>query len=167
MANPIVPRTRGSAADPESSRPLDIFSAMRDEMDRVFDRFNQGWPGVPQMFEGGERASLMPDLDIKDTGRAIVIEAELPGVEEKDVALTIRDGVLTIKGEKRQSKEEKDETHYVMERSYGSFMRSVQLPPTVDESKVQASFENGVLRVTAQKKAEAARSEKRIEIRKS
>lgn len=163
MANPIVQKEKGQAA----TRPHDIFSAMRSEMDRVFDRFNQGFPGLPQLFGNGDGGTMMPSLDIKDTGKALVIEAELPGVDEKDVTLTVRDGVLTIKGEKRQSKEEKDESHYVMERSYGSFMRSVQLPPTVDENKLEAKFEKGVLCITAEKKPEAVKEEKRIEIRKS
>lgn len=163
MVNPIVSKDKGSAP---AAKPVDIFSAMRGEMDRLFDRFNQGWPGLPQLMGSGD-VGLMPSLDIKDNGKAIVIEAELPGVEEKDVTLTVRDGVLTIKGEKRQSKEEKDESHYVMERSYGSFMRSIQLPPTVDDEKLQAQFDKGVLRITAEKRPEAAKEEKRIEIRKS
>ena len=163
MANPIVSKDKGQPA----ARPHDVFSAMRSEMDRVFDRFNQGWPGLPQLFGGSEGVAMMPSLDIKDTGRELVIEAELPGVDEKDVTLTVRDGLLTIKGEKRQSKEEKDESRYVMERSYGSFMRSVQLPPTVDESKLQAQFDKGVLRISAEKKPDAEKAEKRIEIRKA
>ena len=109
---------------------------------------------------------VVPSMNVKDTDTAVVIEAELPGVEEKDVSVTVSDGVLTLKGEKRQEKEVKGESHYLMERSYGSFMRSLRLPETVDESKIEATFEKGVLRITASKRPGTAKIEKRISISK-
>ena len=115
----------------------------------------------------GGQGVLCPELDLTDTGKAIVIAAELPGVDEKDVTLTVKNGVLMLKGEKRQKKEEKGENHYVMERSYGSFARSVRLPDSIDESKVEARFEKGILTITAEKRPDAVKAEKRIEIRKS
>ena len=133
-------------------RPVDVFGAMRSEMDRVFDRFHRGWPSLPELFGSADVSPLMPTLDLKDTGEAIVIEAELPGVDEKDVTVTVKDGILTLKGEKRKGKEEKDESHYLMERSYGSFVRSLQLPDSIDENKVDARYEKGVLTITAEKR---------------
>lgn len=118
MATHITPRENGHP----TSRPVDVFNAMKSEMDRVFDRFHHGWPSMPHLFSTADSDVILPTLDLKDTGKAIIIEAELPGVDEKDVTLTVKDGVLTLKGEKRQSKEEKGENHYLMERSYGSFM---------------------------------------------
>jgi HSP20 family protein len=162
MANQITPRENGSPAN----RPGDVFNAMKSEMDRVFDRFHHGWPTLPHLFSTTDTDVLMPNLDLKDTGKSIVIEAELPGVDEKDVTLTVKDGVLTLKGEKRHSKEEKGENHYLMERSYGSFVRSLQLPDSIDESKVEARYDKGVLTITAEKRPEAVKAEKRIEIRK-
>ena len=152
--------------NPTPNRPVDVFNAMKAEMDRVFDRFHHGWPTLPHIFGSSETDVLLPTLDLKDTGKSIVIEAELPGVDEKDVTLTVKDGILTLKGEKRHSKEEKGENHYLMERSYGSFMRSVQLPDSIDESKVDARYEKGVLTITAEKRPDAVKAEKRIEIRK-
>jgi HSP20 family protein len=149
-----------------SSRNTDVFEAMKSEMDRVFDRFHHGWPSLPRIFASSDIDVVIPTLDLKDTGKSIVIEAELPGVDEKDVTLTVKDGILTLKGEKRQKKEEKGENHYLMERSYGSFVRSVQLPDSIDENKVDARYEKGVLTITAEKRPEAVKAEKRIEIRK-
>ncbi len=148
-------------------RAADPFSVMRAEMDRVFDRFHRGWPSFADVFGTAEGADIVPTLDLKDTGDAIVIEAELPGIDEKDISVTVKDGVLTLKGEKKQSKEEKGENRYIMERSYGSFMRSVQLPGSIDDNKVEAKYDKGLLTITAGKRPDAVTAEKRIEIRKS
>lgn len=148
-------------------RSADVFSIMRAEMDRVLQRFTHAWPDLPTLSDALEGDILLPTLDVKDTGKSIVIDVELPGVDDKDVSLSLKDRVLTIKGEKRQSKEEKGENRYVMERSYGSFVRSVQLPASIDESKIEARFGKGVLTVTAEKKPGTSNPEKRIEIRQS
>jgi HSP20 family protein len=162
MANQMTTRENGVPA----SRQTDVFEAMRSELDRVFDRFHHGWPSLPTMFGSSASEIVIPTLDLKDTGKSIVIEAELPGVDEKDVSVTFKDGVLTLKGEKRHSKEEKGENHYLMERSYGSFQRSVQLPDGIDENKVDARYDKGVLTITAEKKPDAVKAAKHIEIRK-
>ena len=149
------------------ARPRDIFSAMRDEMDRVFGRFERDWP-FPSLFgRDGGSAMLVPDLDVREDANSISIEAELPGVEEKDVSVTLANGVLTIKGEKKQEKEEKNENYHLTERSFGSFQRSLRLPDTVDDAKVEAHFDKGVLKVTAAKRPEAVKAERRIEIKKA
>jgi HSP20 family protein len=153
--------------DTSVGRPRDIFSAMRDEMDRVFGRFERDWP-LPSLFGRDSRSAMMvPELDVRENTNAITIEAELPGVEEKDVTVTLANGVLTIKGEKKQEKEEKSENYHLTERSFGSFQRSLRLPDTVDDTKVEAHFDKGVLKVTAGKKPEAVKAERRIEIKKS
>jgi len=154
------------SAETAPARPRDIFSAMRDEMDRVFERFESGWPNWPTLFRR-DGAITVPELDVRENANAIVIEAELPGVDEKDVTVTLANGMLTIKGEKKQEKEEKGENYYLAERSFGSFERSIRLPDTVDEAKVEAKFEKGVLKVTAAKKPEAVKSERKIEIKKA
>jgi len=148
------------------SRPRDVFSAMRDEMDRVFERFEHGWPRWPTLFRR-EGAITVPELDVRENTNAIVVEAELPGVDEKDVSVTVANGVLTIKGEKKHEKEEKGENYYLTERSFGSFERSIRLPDTIDEGKVEAKFDKGVLKVTAAKKPEAVKAERKIEIKKA
>jgi HSP20 family protein len=153
--------------DTSATRPRDVFSAMRDEMDRVFGRFERDWP-LPSLFgRTGRDAGMVPELDVRESASSIAIEAELPGVEEKDVSVTLANGVLTIKGEKKQEREEKGESYHLTERSFGSFQRSLRLPDTIDESKVEARFDKGVLKVTAAKKPEAVKAQRSIEIKKS
>jgi HSP20 family protein len=148
------------------SRPLDVFSTMRNEMNRMFERFESDWPRLPGLFGRGTGTAMVPELDVRENANAITVEADLPGVEEKDVTVTLRDGVLTIKGEKKQEKEEKSESYHLTERSFGSFQRSLRLPDTIDEGKVEAHFDKGVLKVTAAKKPEAVKAERTIAIKK-
>jgi HSP20 family protein len=149
------------------SRPGDIFNAMRHEMDRMFERFEHGFPRLPSLFRPETGTFMVPELDVRDNTTSLTIEAELPGVEEKDVSVTLSNGVLTIKGEKKQNKEEKTENYFLAERSYGAFERSLQLPDTIDESKVEAKFEKGVLKIVAAKKPDAVKAQRKIEIKKS
>ncbi len=148
------------------SRPLDVFSSMRNEMNRMFERFERDWPRLPSLFGGGNGGAIVPELDVRESANAITVEADLPGVEEKDVTVTLRDGVLTIKGEKKQEREEKNESYHLTERSFGSFQRSLRLPDTIDENKVEANFDKGVLKITAAKKPEAVKAERTIAIKK-
>ena len=148
------------------TRPLDVFSTMRNEMNRMFERFERDWPRLPSLFGGGNGGALVPELDVHESASAITVEADLPGVEEKDVTVTLRDGVLTIKGEKKQEREEKNESYHLTERSFGSFQRSLRLPDTIDENKVEANFDKGVLKITAAKKPEAVKAERTIAIKK-
>jgi HSP20 family protein len=147
------------------ARPRDIFSAMRDDMDRLFERFEHGWPRWPSAFSRAE-VMTVPELDVRESADAVTVEAELPGVDEKDVSVTLANGVLTIKGEKKQESEKKAENYHVTERSFGSFERSILLPDTIDEAKVEAKFDKGVLKVSAAKKPEAVKAERKIEIKK-
>ena len=130
--------------------PWTGLSTMWKEMDRLFDRF---WEGdFPQLPALGEWA---PALDVSETKDAVLVKAEVPGMESKDIQLSLHEQVLTIKGEKKQEKEEKDEHYYGSERSYGASARAVRLPTPVDGSKVTATFKNGVLSVTLPKAAAA------------
>ena len=132
----------------------------------MFERFEHGYRHWPSVFPPGG-APLVPEFDVRENTNAITIEAELPGVDEKDVSVTVANGMLTIKGEKKQAKEEKTENYYLAERSYGAFERSLRLPDTVDDAKVEAKFDKGVLKVTAAKKPEAVKAERKIEIKKA
>jgi HSP20 family protein len=148
------------------SGPRDVFTAMRDELDRMFGRFEHGWPHWPALFRHSGQ-STTPELDVRENTDAILIEAELPGVDEKDVSVTLSNGILTIKGEKKHEMEEKGENYYLAERSFGSFERAIRLPDTIDDAKVEAKFDKGVLRVTAAKKPEAIKAERKIEIKRT
>lgn len=162
-----MPKTDiAKSAERPIARQRDIFAAMRDDMDRLFERFEHGWPRWPTTFSRDERLAV-PELDVRESTDAITVEAELPGVDEKDVTVTLANGVLTIKGEKKQEKEEKGESYHLTERSFGSFERSIRLPDIIDEAKVEAKFDKGVLKVTAVKKPEAVKAQRKIEIKKS
>jgi HSP20 family protein len=119
-------------------------------MDRLFERFfDSPWAELPALGEWN------PALDVTEGKDAVTVKAELPGVDAKDVGVSLEGDVLTIKGEKEQKKEEKDERQHRVERSWGAFMRSVRLPAPVDNSKVTASFKNGVVTITLPKAAGA------------
>ena len=106
-------------------------------------------------------------FDIGEDDKAIEISAEMPGMDEDDVDLTLSDGVLTIKGEKKAEHEEKDKNYHLTERRYGAFQRSFRLPDTVEEGKVKASFDKGVLKVLLPKTVAAKSKTKKIAISKS
>jgi HSP20 family protein len=162
---PATEITKGNG--PAAHRPRDIFGQMRDEMDRVFERFEHGWPRWPSVFRGAGRDVMVPELDVHDNTKQLTIEVDLPGVDEKDVSVTLANGMLTIKGEKKTEREEKKESYYMAERSYGAFERTLRMPDTIDENKLEAKFDKGVLKIVAQKKPEAIKAERQIEIKKS
>jgi HSP20 family protein len=158
-------KTEISKPTETSLRPRDLLSAMRDEMDRVFGRFEHDWL-LPGMFgRNGRHALMVPDIDLRENTNAMAIDAELPGVDDKDISVTVSNGVLTIRAEKKQEREQKEENYYLSERSFGSFERSLRLPETIDESKLEARFEKGVLKIRAPKKPEAVKSERKIEVK--
>ena len=132
------------------------FDTLQREVDRVFDEFTRGWPGfaLPAMGSAGV-PDLTPRMDVTETDKEYEITAELPGLEEKDVTVNIADGILTIRGEKKAEKEEKDKNYHLVERSYGSFSRSLELPEGVNADVIKASIANGVLKVTVPKPAPA------------
>ena len=112
-------------------------------------------------------AILAPSVDVRETDNAVEVEAELPGVDEKDIQLTLEDDVLTIKGEKKLEKQETRRGYRVSERSYGSFYRSLPMPAGIDADKVNAVFAKGVLRITLPKPAEAQARTRKIEVKPS
>jgi len=151
------------------SRFRDPFAEMREEMDRVFDSF-LGRPFFgrpPAVSQAGRRSGMSFDLDVRENDKEIVFEAELPGRDEKDLQVSVRDGVLTVKGEKKAERDEKKDTYHLVERSYGGFERSFGLPESADEEKIKADFSKGVLHIVVPKRAEAVKVEKKIPIGKT
>ena len=132
------------------------FSALHREVDRLFEDFTRGFPSLGKF-------DLVPSTDVTETEKEIEITAELPGLEEKDVEINYADGVLTIRGEKKAEREEKNKTRHVIERSYGSFSRTLDLPAGVDPNKIKASINKGVLKVVVEKPA--AKEVKKIEVK--
>ena len=128
--------------------PESGLATFRKVMDRFLDRFVEG-DGLPSV------GAWAPDVDVAETADLLTVRAEVPGMEPKDIQVLLENGVLTLRGEKRQEIEQKDARLYRSERHYGSFARSLRLPANIDASKVTATFKNGVLTVAMPKTAEA------------
>jgi HSP20 family protein len=149
------------------------FESLYREIDRLFDDFGMGfrWPFGRSLFatEPLFRRELtwpkMPAVDIVESENGYEITADLPGLEEKNIEIKVTDGVLTMKGEKQDDKEEKNKDYYLQERRFGSFQRSFELPDSVDADKIEAIFKTGVLTVKLPKKAEAQKPAKTIEVK--
>ena len=140
-----------------------LFSLQR-EMNRVFDNFFRGVDLWPFGQEQKELLSFEPEVDIVESENEYKIKAELPGLDEKTVHVSLAQNTLTIKGEKSEETEDKGKNHYQVERRWGSFYRSVPLPTAIDLSKADAVFKKGVLTVTLPKSAEAKKEAKEIPV---
>ncbi len=132
--------------------------SLRRDMDKLWDRFSGETPFARTLGE-----TWLPSVDISETNDNFVVKAELPGLEAKDVNVSISGDVLTIKGEKKTEKEEKDEHYHCVERYSGSFQRVFQLPSGVKTDIIEATFDKGVLKVTLPKVEEA--KNKQIDIK--
>jgi HSP20 family protein len=168
---PVKTGATGSATTPYGWRP---FESLRRDIDRLFEDFGGGlWrsPLPRSFFEmspfgQGERGwTATPAVDVTETDRAYEIAAELPGMDEKNIEVKFADGVLTIKGERQEEREEKEKGYHLRERSFGSFQRAFQVPEGVDTDKIQANFKQGLLTVTLPKTAESQKAAKKIEVK--
>jgi HSP20 family protein len=148
-------------------QPVSLFGSLHREIDRLFDDLTRGGFGT---LPSPAQTNLMPSIDVTETDKEIEITAELPGLERKDIDISIEDDLLTIRGEKKvETKQEdqgdKDKNYHVSERSYGVFYRVIQLPPGVDPSSIQAVMSKGVLKLTIPKPAKA--EPKKIEVKEA
>jgi HSP20 family protein len=169
----LIPlRDRGGLARSEASP----FGSLQREVDRLFEEFSRGLP----MFSPQAMTNILPSIDVTETDKEIEITAELPGLERKDVDISIEDDVLTIRGEKKVESEQGDKkgqqgdkkgnggdnkSYHVSERSYGVFYRMLQLPPGIDPSTVKATMSNGVLKISIPKPART--QAKKIEVKEA
>lgn len=133
-------------------------SDLRSNMDRLFTNFfDQGnyWPE--------NSLKVVPAVNLEETEDAFKLSAELPGIDKKDISITLENNVLCIKGEKKSENEDKGKNYHRMERSYGKFQRAFELPGTVNREKIEADFKNGILNISVPKAEEA--KPKQIEIK--
>lgn len=169
-----------------SGRPGDPFMSLHREVNRLFDDAFRGMTPPGQEGQGGQgrqmlprdqdpgqaglgqgglaQVALVPHMDVSETDTELRISAELPGVAEGDVEVTLNDDVLTIRGEKKFERTDERENYHFVERSYGTFQRSLRIPYPVNPDEVRASFERGVLTVTIPKAKQEEKS-RRIEVR--
>ncbi len=168
-ADKTVPVKREAAQEPGGSFAGSL-QQFHQEIDRLFDQAFRGFglspyrydrPAMPRLGD----AILKPTLDLSATDTEYTVTVEIPGVDEKDVKLEVVNDTLTIRGEKKQEKEERDKNYYRMERSYGSFQRMLSLPEDADQDGIQAAFKKGVLTVTIPRKAPPKSEVKHIEVK--
>jgi len=168
-----LPAESGSKLPATDREAMSPFESLRREVDRLFDDFRPaGWRlpfPRPSAFEvawpRAERWPVVPAMDMKEKEKAYEVTAELPGMAESDVEVKLSNGNLSIRGEKREEKEEKDKERHVSERSYGAFHRLFRLPDDVDADGIGAEFRNGVLKITLPKSPEARKEEKMIDVK--
>jgi len=141
-------------------REMDTLGELRQEIDQIFNGFLGDWTGRINLLDR-RLGNFMPEVDVAETGKEVRVTAELPGLEEKDLEVSLIDGALTIRGEKREEHEEDKGDYYHSERQYGAFERMIPLPSEVDADKAKASFKKGVLKITLPKTKEA-QSNRRI-----
>jgi HSP20 family protein len=169
---PVKKSGRGSLAPSEDFwQPL---ARLRSDMEKVFEDFFSSMPfpfggrrGETEPTRTFERllGPAAPAIDLVEKENTYEVIAELPGLDEKDVDLTLSDDVLTIKGEKKEEREEKRKGYHFAERHFGSFRRSLRLPEDVDQQKIEAVFKKGLLTITLPKNPSLAKQEKKISIK--
>lgn len=140
-------------------RPFTELSSLRREMDRLWENFFGERP-LTRIWE----REWAPSLDMSETKDNFVVKAEVPGIDAKDIDISLTGDVLSIKGEKKQEKEEKEEGYHLIERNYGSFSRSVRLPAEVESGKIKASYKNGILSITLPKSEKVKAREVKIKV---
>ena len=168
---PVKSEEKGIERAPAEWSPL---TNLRREFDRMLEDFPWGWRrplarsafDVEPFWRGFAGVGAAPAVDIAEKDKEYEITAELPGMDESNIDVKFADGLLTIKGEKKEEKEEKHKDYYLSERRYGSFQRSFPVPESVDANKIEAKFVNGVLTVKLPKSPEAQKNEKKIAIKK-
>lgn len=149
----------GKDPSKQYEHPVDLF---RDEMNRLFDSFFRGFDIEPFDARG---SAFSPKVDVVETEKEIRVSVELPGMEEKEIDVSLSRDSLTIKGEKKVEKDEKGKDYFRMERSYGSFSRTIALPVQVDPDRVSAEFRQGVLTVSLPKSQQAAQQSQKISVK--
>ena len=138
------------------------WGALRRDMNRLFEDFGSRFFDV-----GFGDGRFLPEADYAETDKEIVITTELPGVDAKDLEITLADNILTIRGEKKSERDDKNERYQFAERTYGAFERSISVPEGVDPSKVDAKFDKGVLKLTMPKPVQSEARRRKIEIKAS
>ena len=141
-------------------RPFRDVVSVQDEMSRLLDDIFGQRPARVQWTDG----AWNPSVDVTEDEDSVVVKAEMPGLNKDDVKISVHDSILTLKGEKKQEKEEKEADYHRIERSYGSFCRSFQLPTTVRTDKIKANYKDGVLSITLPKTEEVKPKEIPISI---
>lgn len=170
---------KAASAVPAKQAPAHPLTTLRQDIERAFDRISGEWPdwglfsGRPFEFRplwdlrappSLQKFDLAPSADVGETDKGFEITVELPGLEEKDLDVTVSEGMLVLKGEKQSEREEKGKEYHLTERSYGSFRRAFRLPDNVNSDKIEATFQKGVLTILVPKTASAKSKARKVAI---
>lgn len=145
--------------------PFRELESLQDEMTKLFNLSLGRWNG--ELPEGSDGASLVPVMDVADTKNALKISTEIPGLDKNDLNVSVEGNTLVIKGEKKREDKSEEEGVVRIERSYGSYYRALTLPATVDASKIDAKYKNGVLTLTLPKKEEAKPKQITVDVKEN
>jgi HSP20 family protein len=170
MVRDLIPWKRRKTDFPASRTEENPFAELHRRMDDLFNSFfsdveerfpDLGWGLVPS------KGAHLPKVDISESDAEVTVTADLPGMDEKDISVTLDENLLTIRGERKDEREEKKRNYHLVERTYGEFHRVIPLPVGIDKDKVKASFKNGVLSVALPKLPTAKAQTKKIQIASS
>lgn len=168
MTQQLVKRSSGKELAPWTGfTPLRELRALEERLDKLFGDIFPRFGALSQRWtENSEIYGWEPAVEIYDNDKEFVLKAELPGISEKDVHVSMDEGVLTITGERKEEKEVKKDKFYRTERFYGSFSRSFVLPPSVDAEAIKATFTDGVMKLSMPKRETAKPKEIKIQVEK-
>jgi len=153
MRNPLIPRTT------DAWDPFSLFRDLREELDRPFGRAiltTKPW--------GNGKTFFAPDVDVQDEKDRVIVKADIPGIKKEDLAITVKDDLLTLKGERKEAQEKKEKDYFYSERFEGSFVRTIGLPSAVKAADVKAAYKDGVLEITLPKDENAKPKEVKVQI---
>lgn len=159
----LIPWKKANNSLAVRRREMDPFAQMRQDVDQMFQGMLGDWSSRMNLFNRAGQA-FVPTIDVRETAKEIRVTAELPGLDEKDIDVSLLDRALWIKGEKREEHEEQKGDVYQCERQYGAFERMIPLPVEIDAEKIKASFKSGVLKVTLPKTKEAQSNRRVIDV---
>lgn len=170
---PAVPKKHAASVrsrlsgrhDPLMEDAFDSMNRLEDNLNRMVARWMAAAPTMSELFSGADAFDFMPTMDLEEKGSEYIVKADLPGLDKNKIDITVKGDLLTLQGVRETESETEDEQSgvYKQERSYGSFARSLRLPGPVDETKISADYQNGVLTIHLPKEAGAPAS-KKIEI---
>lgn len=156
----LIPWSWGRRDVPVRREEGEPFRSLQHNINRAFDDFFSGFSIEPF----GRFSSFSPSIDVTENEKEVRVSAELPGMDEKDIDISVTKKALTIKGEKKEEKEDKGEGYYKCERSFGSFHRTIPLESEVDTDKVEASFKKGLLNIVLPKSPESVKETKKVAV---
>jgi HSP20 family protein len=161
----LITRSRRGKKEEQAKLQYPLVTFHKD-VNRLFDNFFKGYDEFPRFpFRGNRLTEFSPKIDVSENDKEIEVTAEVPGIDQSDIDVTLNDNVLTIKGKKKEEKEANGKEYYHVERSYSSFCRSLHVSCEIESDKVDASFKKGVLKIILPKSEKTQENVRKIEVK--